>query len=245
MISEGIDKSTCLQGSEDGLSHSSGQDGPRIDLSGLDHVPASLSQVQGNREEKQTSDTSGLTSDASSRSVSLQSSLESRLQALLEGSGSPLYALTWKKWDMESGPPICRLRAWAHRISDRDYGGLLGWPTPNATSQNDKDTKWQERRERAKAKWKNGNGFGMNLSMAVQLTGWFTPTVNDATGKGYTYDPGGKRKPRLTNLGLVRGKTLSTSSVETGKPDRLNSGFVRWLMGYPEEWDDCADTATR
>ena len=42
--------------------------------------------------------------------------------------GSPEYVLTWKEWDMISGPPICALRARARRISDK---GFTGWGTPN------------------------------------------------------------------------------------------------------------------
>ena len=43
----------------------------------------------------------------------------------LEGNGCPLFALTWKHWDMPAGPPICRLRAWGHRTSASVFGGWL------------------------------------------------------------------------------------------------------------------------
>ncbi len=40
------------------------------------------------------------------------------------GDGFPGCVLTWKHWDMPSGPPICALRASAPRTSDNDSGLL-------------------------------------------------------------------------------------------------------------------------
>src|SRR5690242_21166272 len=54
---------------------------------------------------------------SSSPSAVLQSSLESRLRARLDVHGSPEYVLTWKTWDMPSGPLICALRASARPTS--------------------------------------------------------------------------------------------------------------------------------
>lgn len=34
-------------------------------------------------------------------------------------------------------------------------------------------------------------------------SGWHSPTVNDSTGKGYTYDHGDHSRARLTNLGML------------------------------------------
>jgi len=69
-------------------------------------------------------DTSGPIGSPSSPSADLQSSLESKLRARLGVSGSLEYVLTWKHWDMLSGPPICRLRALARRIYVNAYGGV-------------------------------------------------------------------------------------------------------------------------
>ncbi len=84
---------------------------------------------QGKAKELPTSDTSGQSSADSLTSAALQSSLASRLQANLGANGSPVYALTWKEWDMPSGPPICALRASVRRTSGSDS---TGWPTPMA-----------------------------------------------------------------------------------------------------------------
>ena len=81
-------------------------------------------------------DTCGQNSMNSLTSADLQQSLESRLQQILDLNGSPEYALTWKTVDMPLGPPICALRAWAHRTLDNDSSGeqliLHGWATPVA-----------------------------------------------------------------------------------------------------------------
>jgi len=70
-----------------------------------------------------------------SPSGDLQRSLGSRLRAKMDGTGSPEYVLTWKLWDMQSGPRICALRASGRRISGKDCGG---WPT--AASRDWKDS---------------------------------------------------------------------------------------------------------
>ena len=95
---------------------------------GPDHAPVSHSALPANEKDTATSDTCGQSSTGSSRSACLQSYLESRLRANLEGLGSPEYVLKWKHWDMDSGPPICALRAVGRRTSDSDCSG---WATPS------------------------------------------------------------------------------------------------------------------
>ena len=110
-------------------------------------------------------DTSGPKCSGSLPSADLQLSLESRLRATLAVNGSPEYVLTWKHWDMESGPPICALRGSPRRISD---SGFTGWPTPNATD--------------STGPGRQGREGGMNLQTAatLALTGWPTPRTADA-----------------------------------------------------------------
>lgn len=107
--------------------------GQQIVLFGQDHAPVNHFPAQVNDKEKRTNGTFGQSSTGSSPSAILQLSLENRLQARLDVNGSPEYALTWKRWDMPSGPPICALRASARRISDKDY---TGWPTPTEDNAN-------------------------------------------------------------------------------------------------------------
>ena len=179
-----------------------------------------------------TSDISGPKCAASSRSAVLQSSLESRLQAALASTGSPLYDLTWKAWDMPSGPPICALRGSARRISDSVFTGAP-WPTPCT---------------------QDGPHGGPNqgadrLPGAAALSGWPTPTTRDwkdGAADG-TAPPNGllgrvaweaKGPARLT----ADGRMLTGLDAGMGNGGRLDPEHSRWLMGYPGAWDDCGAT---
>ena len=118
-------KPISLPGSASGLTRSVSQDGPTIDPSGPGHVPASPSALPEAAKVQSMRATSGPLGSPSFASAALQSSLESRLRAKLGGTGSTLYRLTWRHWDMPSGRRICALRASAHRTSDSDCSGWL------------------------------------------------------------------------------------------------------------------------
>jgi len=92
----------------------------------------------------------------------------------MDVNGSPEYALTWSTWDMPSGPPICRLRASARRIS---ASGCSGWPTPATIDHIHATNEWRGM-DRAIAP--TGK-----LSDAVQgVAGWPTPQGFDASNNG-------------------------------------------------------------
>lgn len=218
-----IHSATSSQESADGLSPYDLHPGRNPDLFGQEVAPASHSAQQENGKAGPTSDISGRSSQGSSASASLQSSLANRLRANLDGVGSLEYSLIWKLWDMPQREPICALRASGRRTSGNDCGGwptsTAGWPTPNAGPQNDTDTKWQERRKKLAAKYGN-NGFGMTLGMAVQLTGWPTPVQSDQNG---VRQPDGKR---CVGLNTVAGwATPTTRDHKTGASDVTNSLF--------------------
>ena len=90
---------------------------------------ASLSARQVKAMGLQTSGIYGPPGSTSSRSVDLQSSLESRFRARTQTLGSTLYTLTWKAWVTPSGVSRFRLRASVPRTS---ASGATGWPTPAA-----------------------------------------------------------------------------------------------------------------
>lgn len=105
------------------------QGGPTTNPFGPAAAPASPSVSPEKDLAKPTPGTSGPNSGGSSGNADLQLRLESRLRARLDGRGSPLYKLTWKRWAIEAQPPICALRASVPRTFGSDSIGL---PTVSA-----------------------------------------------------------------------------------------------------------------
>jgi hypothetical protein len=190
--------------------------GQQIVLFGQAHVPANHLAARANGKGQKTSGTCGLNSIGLLESANLTLSLGNRLRERLDVNGSPEYALTWKRWDMLSGPPICALRASARRISGKD---CTGWPTPRTSDAN--------------GAGEHGQG-GKDLRTTAQMAGWPTPMANKLspqTREDFT--------PNLAAVAnLVSGQTQSLSPAKTEKPAGLvlNPHFSRWLMGYRAEW---------
>lgn len=130
---EASPNATFLPALESGLTPFGLPDGVTTDLFGLAPVRANLSARQAKDLGLMTSGTSGQHSTTSSKSVALQSSLESRLRAKTQMLGSTLYKMTWKAWDTGSGRSRSRLRASVPRTSET---GSTGWPTPTAALAN-------------------------------------------------------------------------------------------------------------
>jgi hypothetical protein len=214
-----------------GPSPSNSQGGLQMSLPGLGAARVSRSARPERGEESTTQGTSGLSSSASLRSVNLQLSLENRLRVALEGRGSQEYELTWKRWDMESGPSILAQRASQHRISDKGSGG---WPTPRTI------TGGAESAERKQQLGRSESGGG-DLQAAAQAAGWGTLTSRDHK------DSPGQSVPTNGFLGrqaLESGTTQSQSPASTASRGVLNPELPRWLMGFPAEWGNYAPTAT-
>ena len=165
-------KPTSSPASAGGPSPSTAPAGLEAGLFGPVPVRASPSRRRADEAASAMRATSGPSGMPSSGSVALQRSLASRLQAAMDVCGSPEYALTWKRWAMPWGPPICALRASARHTSG---SGSSGWPTPCAA----------DLIERQKAlrpsRIKSGRTTGY-LSEAAFVAGWPTPQTHDATG---------------------------------------------------------------
>ena len=224
-------------------------------------APANLSPAPGSAKAPTMPGTFGPLFETSSPSSCLQQRLESRLRATMDVNGSPEFDLTWKHWDMQSGPQICALRALRRPTSGNGCSGwptarsndatgtqmpnqdggnrlpetaqLAAWPTPRATEST-------ESTETQDARSARGTKASKNLDSVAQLAGWATPRAEDAESAGMRHSRG-----VADTLSAQAGQDAASSPAVTGNPAacRLNPRFSLWLMGYLAAWASCAERA--
>ena len=150
---------------------------------------------------------------------------------------------------------IAAKKAQGHGMANlNDLVQLAGWPTATACD-------GRGYSEKAAEDWIAGttsNGHSLDLDLAAKLSGWPTPSCsNDRTGKpesalSMNRQDGSKVQQRLQDFAAICGPARLTASGEmlTGSDagmtsgGQLNPAHSRWLMGLPQEWDDCAPTET-
>jgi hypothetical protein len=117
----------------------------------------------------------------------------------LAETGSTLFGLTWKPWDMQSGRPILARRASALRTSGNDCGG---WPTPRLEDGESSGMRW-------------GRGKADTLTaVATHLAGWPSPQARDHKG---AMDPGNELTHNARPLNeMVRLAAWSTPLAADG-----------------------------
>lgn len=259
MNSQATPNSISSPASAVGHSPSGLPDGPTIERSAPALARASRSARPESSLAPRTSATFGPSSVTLSRSESLQRRLESRLRANLDVNGSPEYVLTWKHWDMLSGPPICALRGSPRRNSD---SGFTGWPTHTVN-----DSRGGRNRTSGRSNPNSRHHDGVMLVDAVLLHGWPTPRATDGD-KGQRTDEGAYREARRRTCGhdlpttvVLHGWATPTTRAHkdgasigsvpvngllgrqvwayaetTASGAVLSPAFHLWLQGYPAAW---------
>lgn len=233
---------TGLQESEDGRSPSNSRIG--LPSAKFGPHPFLVSRFRSQEQDKalSTDATSGPLFTASSPSAGLQSSLESRLRALMDVNGSPEFALTWRSLDMPSGPSLCRLAPSVRRTGGSGSTGAP-WPTPNTPNGGRSPKGGMSMTGMTEDRIKRQVDL---QHVARETAAWATPKSTDATA-----GPDFAMQTRHPSAGLslptqaAFGPTPSGESAQTGKRGALNPAFVCWLMGYPTAWARCAASVTR
>ena len=177
-------------------------------------VPVSRFRARDSAKAMPTNDTSGPLFTHSSPSAALQRSLENKLRARMDVNGSPEYALTWKTWDMPSGPPICRLRARARRKSDNAFGG---WATPRSV-ESGHTTGNPDRALNHKSR----------LEDQVYLAGWPAPMAGTPAQKGNNAAGNNDSSRKTTEL-VAGWKTPAATDGErggTGITEKMTGGSL-------------------
>lgn len=240
MKSDITDKPTSLQGLDSGLMPSSLPNGHQTDLFGQVHAPVSHSAAQEEKKAQARTGTYGLIGIGSSKSASLQKSLESKLQARLPMAGSIQSLMIWKRKTTPSRRQYCQLALSDRRVQETDYGL---WQSPRSTMIIETPQNFQARNNRRQSR--DRGKFAMP-NLAVQAL-WATPNCMDflppiseaAMSKMYTGARKGRSAPSNLREQVLPLMYPNSGEIPHGLPapmddtDQLNPEFACWLMGIP------------
>lgn len=217
-MSLGLGSATSLLESADGHTRSGSPASPMTPTSGPGPAPAKGSRTRARGAGFSTLDIFGQHGSHSSRSVALQSSLESRLRARLACSGSTLFTTTWNDAVTPSGRRICALRASAPRTLDSACGS---WPTPLVNDSKGSDYSYSSGDHSRPV---------LKLSGVAKTAVWPTPLASDGSANRDTFHHGlnnltltGASRlaawPGTAHAGIGNAPTANTASPSIEAPD--------------------------
>ena len=238
LLTPAPDNATSSPESAAGPTPSTSPAGLEIAKSGPPPCRVSRFRSQENEKGQKTTVISGPFSIASSASDALQQSLANRLRRRMGESGSPLYALTWRRLAMPSAPHVCQLAASAPLTGDTDFSG---WPTTTAADSVASGVKAYPPTAT--------HHSGTTLTDAARLASWPTARASDGeknvrTLEGSLAEIARKGSPQDLAQAAALGSIPTGSTVGTANGGQLNPALSLWLMGFPAEWESCAPRAT-
>ncbi len=192
------DSATSSPGSAAGPTPSDSPDGRTNEPPGQAPVPASRGVWRAAAKVPTIRAIFGRRGSGSSESHALQSSLENRLRARMDATGSTLFTLTWKHEVTPSGRRICLLRALAHHTPERVCGS---WPTPTAKDSTGRGYCYRSG---------DHDKLSLMLPGAAKLAHWATPTACEQSEAPEVKDARNARHRAAGKAKGVGGYKLST-----------------------------------
>jgi hypothetical protein len=212
MNSKGIDNVISSLGLEAGPSLYVSRNGREIGKSGQGVAHASRSRSRGKGRELMTVGIYGPTFTDSSARRDQPSCLVSRLAERLGRIGSTEFDLTWRVRVTGQKRSMFRLVVSTPRIEDRGY---TGWPTARTTDADKSVRTFQGSVNEMKRK-----GGPQDLPCAAQLTGWVSPTRQDASRGSLPPRPQDTGVPLSQQAALTCWPTPSARDWKGGKSNQ-------------------------
>ena len=179
------------------------------------------------------------------------------------------YAATWKRQITPCGFAYWEHSASAHRTSEADYSGWPTPEASNEKARMSNPGIVMRRISRKQQIGLEGASYltpwvsptatdgcrgslparltdtGIPLSQQVALTPWVTPSTRDHKDSPEMsisgINPDGSDRTRIDQLPRqAHGVSTTSSTALTVNRGVLNAGFSKWMMGFPQVWDECS-----